>query len=103
MVHMIRSASRADWWKWLAIGFTGIVLRLRPWWFPIGGNDAVLWSLPGVFIGAVYWLFRVSSIPLQPTMTGHYPFSATIPGILAWMVLVHFIRIRLPVSRGTAA
>jgi len=54
--------------------------------------EGVRWGwTSGVFIGAVYWMFRVSWMPLQSTFHGLFPFPATILGMVAWAVLVHFL------------
>jgi hypothetical protein len=65
--------------------------------------EGIWWGcMSGVFIGAVYWIFRVSLMPLQSIMTGRYPFPAAILGMLAWMVLVHFIWTRFRSAWGSS-
>ena len=54
--------------------------------------EGVLWGwTSGVFIGAVYWMFRVSWMPLQSWHVGFVQFPAIVLGMVAWAVLVHFI------------
>jgi hypothetical protein len=54
--------------------------------------EGVRWGwISGLFIGALYWMFRVSWMPLQSM---HYvPFQgpAILLGMMAWAVLVHFL------------
>jgi hypothetical protein len=45
----------------------------------------------GLFVGAVYWMFMASWMPLQSALQGFYPFPANALGMMAWVVLVHFV------------
>jgi hypothetical protein len=45
----------------------------------------------GLFVGAVYCMFMVSWMPLQSTLQGFYPFPANALGMMAWVVLAHFV------------
>ena len=64
--------------------------------------EGVRWGwTSGIFIGAVYWMFRLSWMPLQST--GHglpFQFPATLLGMMSWAVLVHFlwVHVRTAVS-----
>jgi hypothetical protein len=61
-------------------------------------RHAVWWGCAsGVFLAAVYSAFLVSRMPLQSFLLGNYPLPASMLGMLAWAVLVHFIWDRLRV------
>jgi hypothetical protein len=67
--------------------------------------EGVRWGwISGVFIGAVYWMYRVSWMPLQSWHVGFVQFPATVLGMMAWAVLAHFIwaHIRTAGSGGPA-
>ena len=54
--------------------------------------EGVRWGwASGVFIGAVYWMYRVSWMPLQSWHVGFIQFPAIVLGTVAWAVLAHFI------------
>src|ERR1035441_8095096 len=53
--------------------------------------EGVRWGwASGVFIGAVYWMYRVSWMPLQSWHVGFIQFPAIVLGTVAWAVLAHF-------------
>jgi hypothetical protein len=55
--------------------------------FPVG----VWWGwTSGLFIGAVYWMFLISWMPVQSFFWRPYQFPATVLGMVAWAVLAHF-------------
>jgi hypothetical protein len=67
--------------------------------------EGVRWGVTsGIFIGAVYWMFRVSWLPLQSIFHGPFEFPATVPGMVAWAVLVHFtwVHVRIAWTPRTA-
>jgi hypothetical protein len=66
--------------------------------------EGIWWGcMSGAFIGAVYWIFRVSLMPLQSIGTSRYPFPTPILGMLAWTGLIHFLWSRFRALRGSSA
>ena len=59
----------------------------------------------GVFIGAVYWVYRVPGWPIGSRFTGGIPESTAILGLFAWLILIVYLarqlRSRPPVQRGS--
>jgi hypothetical protein len=54
--------------------------------------EGIMWGCTsGLFIGAVYWMFINSWMPLQSTFWKWYPFPANALGLLAWAVLVRYV------------
>jgi hypothetical protein len=76
----------------LAPGFAvQYVVFVAPLLCVVDFPEGVWWGwTSGVFIGAVYVMFRVSWMPLQSWHTGFFQFPATVLGMMAWAVLVHF-------------
>ena len=59
-------------------------------------REGVLWGwTSGVFIGALYWIAQVSWMPLQSWLLGYGDFPATVVGMMAWAVLVHFTLVHI--------
>jgi hypothetical protein len=59
-------------------------------------REGVLWGwTSGVFIGALYWIGEVSWMPLQSWLLGYGDFPATVVGMMAWAVLVHFTLVHI--------
>jgi uncharacterized membrane protein len=65
-------------------------------------SEGVRWGwVSGLFIAMVYWMARVSWMPLQSKLEGIYQFPATVVGMMAWVILVHFIWVRVRIAWGT--
>ena len=92
MLMMKQAALGAALFLVLAPGFAvQYVVFAAPLLCVVDSPEGVRWGwASGVFIGAVYWMFRVSWMPLQSTLVGLYQFPATVLGMVAWAVLVHF-------------
>jgi hypothetical protein len=77
----------------LAPGFgVQYVIYAAPLLCLVDPAEGILWGwTSGVFIGAVYWIFIVSWMPLQSTFRGMFPFPANALGLLAWAALLHFV------------
>lgn len=55
-------------------------------------KTAMRWGwVSGVFIGIVYWSFRIPSEHLASFHTGGIPVQAWLPGVAAWVVLLQFV------------
>jgi hypothetical protein len=53
---------------------------------------AMRWGcVSGLFIGLVYWHFRVPRAHLASQQTADFPVQAWIVGVAAWAVLLHFV------------
>jgi hypothetical protein len=63
-------------------------------------TGAVWGWMSGLFVGAVYWTFLVTGMPLQSKLMGIYPFPANAIGLVAWAVLAHFAWTRLAMWRA---
>ena len=53
-------------------------------------SAALRWGcVSGLFIGLVYWTFRVPSLPLASAFVGRFPAPAWPVGLVAWAILLH--------------
>jgi hypothetical protein len=81
----------------LAPGFgVQYVIYVAPLLCLVDLKKGLLWgSTSGLFIGLVYLLFIDSWMPLRSAYRPLFPFQATVIGLFAWAVLVHFVWRRL--------
>jgi hypothetical protein len=45
----------------------------------------------GLFIGVVYWTFRVAAAHPTSLIDSNFPLHARIIGLAAWAILLHFV------------
>ena len=54
--------------------------------------QALRWGwVSGLFIGVVYWTFRVAAAHPRSFIDSNFPFHAWIIGLAAWGILLHFV------------
>jgi hypothetical protein len=97
MLMIEQSALGAALFLILAPGFAPqYVVFVAPLLCVVDFREGVLWGwTSGVFIGALYWTAKVSWMPLQSWLLGYGDFPATVVGMMAWAVLVHFTLVHI--------
>ena len=65
-------------WKWLAVVFTGLALRLGLWWFTLGTDDVRTWSVHGLRVatGGLAGTYRNFLNFNHPPLMGLYAYQA---------------------------
>jgi hypothetical protein len=54
--------------------------------------EALRWGwVSGLFIGVVYWTFRVAAAHPTSLIDSNFPLHARIIGLAAWAILLHFV------------